>query len=63
MSSLSGRSPVHSSAIARLLRRGVTATVIAKLLLLVVLYLLFFSPAHRPAADAAAVAERILTSR
>jgi hypothetical protein len=36
---------------------------VAKLALLAVLYLLFFSPSHRPHIDAAAIVQRFLPSR
>jgi len=46
----------------RLLRR-IAATVAAKLALLIVLYLLFFSPSHRPHIDEAAIDRRLLPTR
>ncbi|WP_223620123.1 cytochrome oxidase putative small subunit CydP [Lysobacter sp. ESA13C] len=47
----------------RTLLRRIAATIAAKLALLVVLYLLFFSPSHRPHIDDAAVDQRLLPTR
>ena len=46
----------------RWLRRRVGRLLLVKLLLLAGLWWLFFSSAHRPPADAAAVADRLLPS-
>jgi hypothetical protein len=43
--------------------RDIAVVLTAKFVLLTCLYLAFFSPPHRPAADAAAVSERLLGHR
>ena len=45
-----------------LLRREIAILLAAKLLALTCLYLLFFSPSHRPLADSAAVSAQILST-
>lgn len=47
----------------RLLRRRIVVAVVAKLALLTVLYLLFFSPSHRPRIDDAKVDRLLLPTR
>jgi hypothetical protein len=43
--------------------RDIAVVLAAKLVLLTCLYVAFFAPSHRPAADAAAVSERLLGHR
>jgi hypothetical protein len=43
--------------------RDIAVVLTAKLVLLTCLYFAFFSPSHRPAADSAAVSERLLGHR
>ncbi|HUO98993.1 MAG TPA: hypothetical protein VMU01_10010 [Rhizomicrobium sp.] len=45
-----------------LLWQDIALVLAAKLVLLTCLYVAFFSPSHRPAADAAAVSARLLDS-
>jgi hypothetical protein len=52
-----------SASIPRQLGSRVAIALVAKLALLAVLYLLFFSPSHRPHIDAAAIVQRFLPSR
>ena len=47
----------------RRLRAGTFITIVVKLAILVLLYTLFFSPAHRPHVDAGSVADHIFPSR
>lgn len=47
----------------RALARRVAATIAAKLALLIVLYLLFFSPSSRPHIDDAAIDRHLLPTR
>jgi len=47
----------------RQLRSGVAIAIVAKLALLAVLYLLFFSASNRPTVNAADVVQRLLPSR
>lgn len=49
-------------AIVRILRRDVALVIVVKVLLIAALYLLFFSPAQRPAPGSGEVAERLLPS-
>ena len=51
------------TSIFRRLRAGTFITIVLKLAILVLLYTLFFSPAHRPHVDAGAVADHIFPSR
>lgn len=55
--------PVATPRLKRVLVRGIAATIAVKLALLIVLYLLFFSPSHRPHIDDAAVDRLLLPSR